>query len=107
MNAIQTSVVAAVQNAAGPAWSATWAIDHVRIEGVAKFNRRKFARIEFDDVDACEGAVFTGCPGGLSGAACTVAAIAVTNADKARNLIADFSDEDERADLLFVVFGEE
>ncbi len=107
MNAIQTSVVSAVQKAAGPAWSVTWAGDHVRIEGVAKFNKRKLARIEFDDAFACEGALFTGCPGGLSGSACTLSAIAVTDADHARKLIAGFEDEDERADLLFVVFGEE
>lgn len=109
MNTTQNSVVSAVQAAAGVAWIVSWAGDHVRIAGnpASKLARGKLARIEFDDAASCEGARFTGCPGGLSGAACTLAAIAVTDADHARKLIAGFEDEDERADLLFVVFGEE
>ncbi len=107
MNTVQTSVVSAVQNAAGPAWAVTWAADHVRIAGVAKFNRGKAAAIRFDDSSECDGARFEGCPGGLSGSACTLSAIAAVDPDHARKLIAGFEDEDEREELLAVVFGEE
>lgn len=107
MNATQTNVVKSVQNAAGAAWTVTWAGDHVRIDGVrGTWAKGKLARIEFDNAETCTGAMFTGQPGGLSGAACTLSAIAAVDADHARALIAKFDDEAERAELLFTVFGE-
>lgn len=106
-NSIQQNVTAAVAAIAGPAWAVNWTSVGVRLDGMARWNKRRSVRIVFDDPTRCEGARFVGqAGGGCNPKEWVLAAIAAVEPEHARALIAQEQDEDTRLELLARVFGE-
>ena len=108
MNTVQTSVLKAVERVAAGAWSAYWTGRGVRLRGSMRLNKGRVCEIVFDDPEICEGARWVGSRGGgTSTDAIVSAAIAAADPARARELIAGYVDEDERAELTYAAFSEE